>query len=177
MGLIARVLSFVRTTANGAKASDVKVDAGGGDNMTAQHAQAAGEDSHPLPEDFAVLVHVRATGRTVAVGYVDPANSQKAEAGEVRRYARDANGEEVVEFWLKADGSAVVSNGNGTIELRADGVIDLNGATVLTDGTIISPTAVQSPSIEANGRELAGHTHVGSPTAPTGPISNTGANI
>ena len=51
MGRIALVLSFIRSLANGANVSDVKVDSGGGANTTAQHFAPAGDDSHPLPDD------------------------------------------------------------------------------------------------------------------------------
>jgi hypothetical protein len=59
MGLIAKLLSFVRVERNGAKINDVKVDPGGGPNITAEHFAPIGDDAHPLPGDFVVANNVR----------------------------------------------------------------------------------------------------------------------
>jgi hypothetical protein len=121
MGRIARVLSFVRSLSNGAKVTDVKSDPGGGANTTAQHFAPAGDDSHPLDTDYTLLVPLPRSGGAAAVGYLDPSNTPKAEAGDKRIYARDSSGAVVAEVWLKNDGTALVSNGNGSIELAPDG--------------------------------------------------------
>lgn len=121
MGRIAKLLSFVRGEANGSKVSDVKADPGGGANLTAQHFADPGDDSHPLPGDYVAMGGAAGTGRVNAVGYLDPKNEQKAQAGEKRIYARDGNGDSVVEVWLKADGTAVVINSEGSVTLRPDG--------------------------------------------------------
>lgn len=122
MGRIAKLLSFTRTLLNGANVTDVKADPGGGANITAPHFSAPGDDAFPLPGDYPFLAEDVGEGTAVAVGYVDPKNAQKAEAGEKRTYARDpSTGEAVVEFWQKADSSAILENENGHVELRADG--------------------------------------------------------
>ena len=189
-GKLAKLLSFVRTTRNDAIVSDVKVDTGGGYNLTGEHFSAPGEDAHPLPDDYVVMMPVQATGRTVAVGYADPNNPQVAEPGEKRIYARDSSGAVIVELWLKADGSAVLANaigsitlspdgsivstnGIGTITLEAGGDVNINGAIIDTDGNISSPTSVSAPSIVADGKELTDHDHPitggSSAPGPTGP--------
>ncbi len=172
MGRVAKILSFVRAVFNGAKVSDVKTDTGGGVNITAQHFADAGDDSHPLTTDYAVNVGVAGSGNEAAVGYLDPLNTPKATAGDKRIYARDANsGIVVVEVWLKSDSSAIISNSNGSIKLQADGTVNINGLTIDATGALVSPTKVTSPSIIANGKELAGHLH------PAGtPPGNTGTN-
>jgi hypothetical protein len=91
------------------------------------------------------------------VGYLDPKNEQKAAAGEKRIYSRDGGGNTVVELWLKADGSALLSNGTGAIELKPDGEIDLNGATITPEGDIISKSGIS----------LDNHTHTGNLGSPT----------
>lgn len=188
MGRIGRLLSFVRVVLRETKASDVQVDRGGADNRTPQHFSDVGDDSFPLPGDYVATVGQAGTGRDSAVGYIDPKNQQKATAGDKRIYARDPEtGDEVVEVWLKSTGEAEVRNDTGIFVVRADGSIRgsnpsgnfelqaggdfvVNGVTIAVDGTITTPTAVNSPSVVANGKELAGHTHpAGSPPGNTGP--------
>lgn len=191
MGRLGKLLSFLRTTRNGSNVSDAKVDTGGGFNLTLEHFSPAGEDAHPLPGDYVAILPIQATGRGVAVAYADPNNEQTAQPGEKRIYARDSSGAFVVELWLKADGSAVLTNGFGTVTLSADGAISgsnsngsfelesggdfvVNGVTIDTDGNITSPTSVSAPSIVADGKELAGHDHdILSGSSAPGP---TGAN-
>lgn len=213
MGRIARLLSFVRLTRNDAKVSDVKVNPGGGPNITAEHFADAGDDSHPLVTDYVALNTDSGAGRETAIGYLDPLNEPKAQPGEKRIYGRDADsGAVVVEVWLKNDGTAVISNDNGSVMLRpdggtvtttpestfdaaADGSIKgdngngsfelqsggdflVNGVTIDTSGNITSPATISAPnvsgssSVQAAGKELAGHVHpAGSPPGNTGPNS------
>ncbi len=121
MGLIATVLSFVRTFRNNANISDVKVNPGGGANLTCENVSPAGDDAHPLLTDFAVIVPVPRSGGYVAIGYVDPLNVQKALPGDKRIFARNSSGDVVVELWLKNDGSATLLNSNGSATLKPDG--------------------------------------------------------
>ncbi len=121
MGRIAKLLSFVRLTRNEAKVNDVKVDPGGGPNVTAEHFAAAGDDSHPLPGDYVALNTDSGSGRESAIGYLDPLNEPKAQPGDKRIYARDEDGVVIVEIWLKNTGEATVFNENGSVTLRPDG--------------------------------------------------------
>lgn len=57
-------------------------------------------------------------------------------------------------------------NGNTTI----DGTLDVTGVTT-------APTVEATTSLTVAGKEMSGHTHSGSPTAPSGPVSPTGAPI
>ncbi len=152
MGLIAKLLSFTRTERNDAKLSDVKVDPGGGANITGEHFASPGDDSHPLTTDYVILVKNRRSGGYSIVGYGDPINDPKSGRGEKRTYGRDpSTGLEVNEVWQKADGSVIISNALGAIELKADGSVNINGA-------IISPLgAIQT----ALGRDLDTHIHSG----------------
>lgn len=121
MGRIAKLLSFVRLTRNEAKVNDVKVDPGGGPNVTAEHFAAPGDDSHPLPGDYVALNTDSGSGRESAIGYLDPLNEPKAQPGDKRIYARDEDGVVIVEIWLKNTGEATVLNENGSVTLRPDG--------------------------------------------------------
>ena len=109
MGRIAKLLSFVRARRNGLIISDVKVDPGGGPNVTAEHFSPPGEDAHPLPGDYVVTSGVRGTGREAVIGYVDPKNESKAQPGDKLVYSRepseDGGGRIISEQWFKNDGT------------------------------------------------------------------------
>ena len=113
MGILAKLLSFVRVERNGAKLSDVKVDPGGGPNVTAEHFAPIGEDAHPLPGDYVVTSDVRGTGREAVIGYVDPKNESKAQPGDKLVYSRepseDGAGRIITEQWLKNDGTIITN--------------------------------------------------------------------
>ena len=120
--LIAKLLSFVRTEANGAKVTDVEIDIGGGDNRTAQHFSAPGDDSFPLTTDYALTADVARSGSNAAPGYLDPVNDPVAQEGDKRVYGRNpADGSPINQVWLKNDGSVLISNDNGSVLLRPDG--------------------------------------------------------
>ena len=160
MGRIVKVLSFLRLVRHDANVSDVKVDPGGGANITGHHFADLGDDSFPLETDLAITQEVSGTGREDVVGYLDPLNTPVAQPGDKRIYARDADsGEVVVEIWLKNDGSVTVSNDNGSLTLKVDGEIDANGATITTDGDVVTSDNIS----------LRTHTHIGNLGSPTGP--------
>ena len=176
MGRIAKILSFVRVIRNGANVSDIKTDPGGGANVTVEHFAPLGDDSHPLNTDYVATMDISRTGGGVAVGFVDPLNAPKASPGDKRIYGRDADtGAVVVEIWLKNDGTAIVSNDNGSVVLSPGGSIKgdngsgsfelaeggdflVNGVTIDTGGNI-SATSVAATSVAVAGKEMSGHTH------------------
>jgi len=185
VGRIGKLISFVRAVVGTTKTSDVKFDRGGGDNRTAQHFSDPGDDSVPLPGDFSAILEQAGTGRDSAVGYVDPKNLQKSQAGDKRIYARDANGAQIVEVWLQNDGTATVQNATGSVVLAPDGSITgtnpngsfalqaggdfvVNGVTIAANGDVTIPT-----SLSLAGKEIAGHDHAinsgSSSPGPTGP--------
>lgn len=157
MGVIGKLLSFVRAPRNGANQSDVKLDTGGGDVLTATHAQGSGDDSFPLPGDYPVSVRIDRSGGLVVVGFVEPDATQAAQAGERRLYARDGNRAEVVQIWLKNDGTLLASNSNGSYELRPDGsqkLISPGGSYELfADGKHRLENANGSYELRANGSQ------------------------
>ena len=175
MGLIAKVLSFVRTTAGTAKVSDVKSNSGGDVISTAQHFSSAGDDSHPLADDYVLNIPVQRTGSKVAVGYLDPKNEPKAQAGEKRIYARKADtGEVIVELWLKNDGAATLSNSNGSTTLNSDGgsITTTPQSTFETkaDGSIKGDNGSGSFELKTDGNFLVN----GVTIDPSGNISTAG---
>ena len=176
MGLISKLLSYTRIgDRNGAKVSDVKHDPGGGANQTGEHFQAANEDSVPLPGDYLLTVSVQRTGGQVVVGFIDPKQEQTAEPGEHRQYARNADGDQVVQLHLKKDGAAELSNAEGSVVLNADGSIVLttpNGAnTLAADGSVAFSNGASITTagdvLTAAGISLDTHVHVGNLGANT----------
>ena len=127
--MIAKVLSWTAKAFSG----DVEADPGGGAVVRSQLAAPSGTDAPPLPGDFAVLVHIQGAGRTVQVGGFDSLNAPVAAAGEHRIYARDAEGAPIVSLHIKKDGSAVLSNAEGSATLGADGshTLTKGGASVV----------------------------------------------
>lgn len=98
------------------------------------------------------------------------------ESGAVEVEASDAIEvrNESGDFSLSADGALEanvttlsIGNGAGTMSLDASGTWDFNGATIDPAGAVAT----------ALGRDLDTHLHIGSPTAPVGPISNTGVPV
>lgn len=81
------------------------------------------------------------------------------------------------DFVITADNMTVtlqndftMTNANTTI--TDTGQTTINGATIMSDGAIESPTSVTSPSVIADGKELVDHTHSGVRTG----TSNSGPN-
>jgi len=176
MGRIVIVENFARVLRDGNRISDVIVDSGGGESVTAEHYSAAGDDAHPLTTDYAVTVRTQRTGGNAVVGYADVLNTPKALVGDKRIYSRDSNGVSIADVWLKADGSISLVNANGSIVLGADGVVTINGVVFSTSGdvtapgTITAPSLVGSSSVVASGKELVAHLHLaGVPPGNTGP--------
>lgn len=75
-------------------------------------------------------------------------------------------------------------DGNTTVTLAASGevsivspnTINLSATTIAVDGNMtVSGTVVADGEVTGNSVELSTHTHIGSPTAPSGSLSNTGA--
>lgn len=165
MGRVGKLLSFSRVERNGAKTSDVKIDPGGGPNITPEHFAPPGDDSFPLSSDYVVTTEIEGTGNEAVVGYVDPLNDPVALKGDKRIYGRNsASGATVNQAWLKSDGSILISNANGSLELQANGDFLINGVTITAAGKVIIPT-----SLDLNGKEIAEHDHdAGTPPGNTG---------
>ena len=225
-GLIAIVRSVGRVFGLGVHSLEIQADPGGNDDRTFTQYGPSGDDSPPLDGDSIGGFPVQGTGRVVATGYADTRNAGVAKQGEVRRYAREAEGGTIVCSWhLKDDGSFVVENDAGSFRLGADGSftaendagsfeltaagalnatiqtfrvsndagslmmneageINMNGVKIPVSGDVNAPGDVNSAGtvtaavdVVGGGKSLIAHTHIGSPTAPDGPISPTGAPV
>ena len=78
---------------------------------------------------------------------------------------------------MKPSGEVSTSNASGSYTLKGDGNIELKpAATVTVIGNVeVQGTVTATVDVIGGGKSLKNHTHTGSPTAPDGPISNTGA--
>lgn len=69
---------------------------------------------------------------------------------------------------IAAGGGITMTTGTGSMDVNTDGSMDFgNGASITSSGDFVT----------ASGRSLDGHVHNGSPTAPNGPVSNTGTPV
>ena len=182
MGRIGVLLSFSRVERNSAKISDVKIDPGGGPNITAEHFAPAGDDSYPLTTDYVVTNEIPRTGGETVVGYVDPINTPKANEGDKRIYARDPNnGTPVNEVWLKNDGSVLISNDNGSVLLRVDGgsIITTPNSTfdAAANGSIKGDNGSGSFELQSGGDFLVNGVTIDTSGNITSPAIITGAQV
>ncbi len=78
---------------------------------------------------------------------------------------------------ISAAKSITISNGNGSFTLNENGTVDINGTTISPTGEIVAAGPITSGGdvTTSGGISLDSHKHTGSPTAPDGPISDTGA--
>jgi hypothetical protein len=156
MGLIGKILSFVRQMRNGANVSDVKSTIAGKYPVTPEHYSSPGDDSHPLPGDYDFLVPTKQKGRMAAVGYVDPNNTQAAQAGEKRIYARDSSGVEIVQLHLKNDGEATLFNDETEVLISPAGDFVAMNSIISVDfnsaGTLTADNGVASVEINISGQ-------------------------
>jgi hypothetical protein len=171
VGILGRLVSFVRAQVDGDEAPEVSVDLDG-DEATALHFSPPGVDAAPLPDDVASLAPGSGKGALDAVGYQDPTTPGKARPGEVRLYARSGPGVVAVELWLQADGSLVARNASAGVEL----VLGPDGA--VRAGNALGELAVDAAGLVTwrtpLGQNGAGtHTHA-TPFGPTSaPIPGT----
>lgn len=118
-----RIGEIVSTERDAAGVLTVRVDPGGGGVVTAEHFAPAGDDSRPLPGDFAALEESAGAGAEQAVGYSD-AIPNTSEEGEVHKYSRSTDGVLVAELWLRRDGTAELLTLNGApLRLKSTGPI------------------------------------------------------
>lgn len=153
MGIISKLLSFA--------SREAKVDRGGGDNITARHFSAPGDDSAPIAGDWCSISDASGTGRQSAVGYYDAINAPKSSPGEKRIYGRDPSGEVVSEMWLKNDKTVAISNAAGSFLMQADGVVVINGVKITPEGDVVLPNGVTlGEHKHSQGKDSGGDTQV-----------------
>lgn len=172
MGRIATVVSTKRLLDEGVQVVEILVDTGGGNNVTVDHFDGAGEDALPLPGDLVALEEGDGTGNLIAVAYHDSKNAGKAANGEKRFVARKADGTIVSELWLKGDGAIEVNGlvNGGALKLDpSNGTWSCNGVTFDKQGNIVAPGEVTGmAATPATAVKLSTHLHP-TGTGPSGP--------
>lgn len=136
MARVGKVKRTERREDDGSHRLDVVVDPGGGANVTAPYYAPPGEDSPPLPGDYAALAEAPGRGEKSAVGFQDAKNAGKALDGEKRFYLRDEDGNELAEFYMSRTGLTIEVLDSGTlpITLKTAGAVTLDSPDVrLTD--------------------------------------------
>ena len=88
---------------------------------------------------------------------------------------------------LNSNGSIKGENA-GSFELQQSGIFEVNKVTIDLAGNIVTPTTITAAAVNAGtmsasssltvaGKEMNNHVHTGSPSAPTGPVTNTGGPV
>ena len=121
MGLIAILKSFTRVVKVESKYADTEIDPGGNALKTCEHFAAAGDDAHPLLEDYALAVEIPRSGGAAIAGYIDPNNAGVTLPGGKRIYSRNEDAEVQGQLWLKNDGENILSNLVASITQSPDG--------------------------------------------------------
>ncbi len=168
-GIIAEVTRIVRGSVT---VSDVRANSGGDVNATGELYQPAGEDAQPLQGDIALMHRAEGTsGEYDCVGFVDTRNAPQSNSGEKRMYARNATtGAIVATVWLKNDGTVVVENSSGSMELKPSGEFTINTSGKITsagDYEVFNPVGPPPGWVS-----LVSHTHPvsGAATGPPTPV-------
>ena len=107
--------------------SEVKVDLGGNNVVTAVYYPDLCEDAFPFEGDYAFVESSAGRGNWVATGFLDPKLAPLAQnAGERVVFSRSAQGVVAAKLHLKTDGTIVVND--GAVVIGADGSITTEGS-------------------------------------------------
>lgn len=175
-GIVGLVKATIWRLRGGVSVTDATLDPGGGPNVSAEHFQPAGDDAAPLPGDYGYAGPGPQKGRYAVVGYLDAKNPPVAVPGEKRIYSRDQGGEVKAAVWLKGDGTILLQNDNGSLELRLDGSMRGQNAAgwfeLLASGEFQANGArltITGDVVTSDGVSLRNHPHVpsGPPPIPT----------
>lgn len=162
MNLIGIIRGIVRSTRRSANVTRVQADPGAGNNLSADIYGPSGDDSQPLPGDYVAMLRLPGQNRFVSVGVIDPMNTDQSLPGEKRLYSRDGDGVIVASLWLKNDGSVLLTNDNGSLELQSSGDIIANTVTIDTSGNITTSGTITGGQVQTSaGKDLDAHTHGG----------------
>jgi hypothetical protein len=157
---IVTAIEHITDIATGERQTLIRCDLGGGEIVSAEYYQDAGDDSLPEPGDFVALSSSVASGTWHVTGTLDPKNQGIAEPGEKRIYSRDGEGTLVAHVYLRGDGVIVVEAlaSGAPIEIRTTGTVvldapdvrlsDAAGAAVARVGDLVS---VVVPELVAGG--------------------------
>lgn len=126
MGLITKVISLTREIIFGAKSDTLKINTAGDVTRTADHFSSPGDDSNPLPEDYAICVDYPRTGSLASVGYIDPLNVNESLPGEKKIYSRNSTATIMAYIHLKNDGEIEIKSLGSTTSFKPSGEIEFS---------------------------------------------------
>ena len=149
------------------KITQAKVDAltrrvltmfnGNVNTVTAVQYGPYGEDGNPVKDSVAVFANTELIGKDVCLGVMN--KNAKAEPGERRGYATDANGNFKFNWWLRADGTILI----GSSEVPAEYTnFAVKYNELKTDLDALKAT------VNANAAVFNSHTHILTLSAGTG---------
>lgn len=166
------VVSTHREAVESKPVTEVRLDTGG-NAVTADHFDGAGEDALPLPGDVAEYGYGAPAGSLEIIGYHDPKNQGLAGPGEKRIYARNPNSGTIVCQILLGSGGAInidgLVNGGTAVLDPSDGSWTINGVRIDKQGNITTPGEVMAMSTgPGTGVKLSTHVHP-TGTGPSGP--------
>ncbi len=139
MGQLGIIEAIKKTVKQGIQYLESQISLGGFQRKTASIALPPGEDSQPLPKDYAAIMETGKSGQSVALGFIDSKNPLTAGPGEKILYARNGSGSVACSIQLKSDGTIILNSTEVTI----------NGARITENGDVIT----------AGGISLKNHTH------------------
>lgn len=153
MGRIGKVIkSYIdKLSGSSTNAQVASVEEFAGDQRTVQVFGPCNEDFAPPENCKTVNIPLgRGRGFLVSVAYHNQQIAPVAIHGERRIYSTNQAGDAVMaEIFLKQDGTILVQNDNGNIELQPSGLVKANDAKILTDGDVET----------SDGISLRNHTH------------------
>ena len=177
------VLTIEDGEINSVKLKRMNQQISGARKITTERFTSPGVDASPLVGDMSLIVPVQRSGGGASAAYLDTRNEPKAEPGEYRTYARNADGEVVSEVWQRAngnidfiltenigatfakDGAFTFRNENATVTVAADGAMTLENGNatfeIPTSGNIKSSVAIEAPNFISDDITLTGHKHGG----------------
>ena len=139
MGQLGIIEAIKKTVKQGVQYLESQISLGGSQRKTVSIMLPPGEDSQPLPKDYAAIIETGKSGQSVALGFIDSKNPIMAAPGEKIFYARNGSGSVVCSIKLKSDGTIILNSEE----------ITLNGARITQDGDVIT----------ADGISLRNHIH------------------
>lgn len=169
MGRVAEVLATTRRVIRGIPVLSTKLSRGGNLNTTADHFGPSGDDSPPLPGDYASIVEGPGSGQGQVTGYHDTRNEGQAIPGEKRLYARDEDGGIVGTIWLKRDGTIRIETSASVVIDSPDVRLGDGFAPIATAGDLVAVSiplmvdGTQAPVVTVNPAQTTptGYTAVG----------------
>lgn len=153
MGRIGKVIKsyIAKLSGSGSNAQFSSVEEFAGDQRTVQVFGPCNEDFAP-PENCKTfnIPLGRGRGFLISVAYHNQNIAPVAVHGERRIYSTNQAGDTVMaEVFLKQDGTVLIKNSSGEIELQSSGLIKANDAEIKTDGDIVT----------SDGKSLRNHIH------------------